>query len=355
MSTILIVDDSMSARETMLALLDGQGYELVTANNGPDALQLADSIQPDVILLDVMMPGMNGFEVCRRIRSAPELAEVPIVLITALDDRDSLLQGIEAGADDFFTKPMDRQELLVRTRTILRLNRYRKLAEQREKLREMAGRVVAAQEGERLHISRELHDDLGQDLTLHMMDIRNLQADLSLPREDLSARLDVLYGQSSEIFGKIRRLARDLRPPVLDTLGLRLAFESYCNEFTGHTHLPVSLEFGQVLSAFPDVYNITLYRVLQEALNNVAKHAQAGHVWVELVEEDGMITLTVEDDGRGLQVGEGNKNGIGIKVMKERLALVGGNLVVRSASTGGTVLSASLPMRAVKTEDKEEG
>ena len=351
MSTILLIDDSPSALETLLATLDGQGYQLVTAQNGPEALQLAGRIRPDVILLDVMMPGMDGFEVCRRIRSTPELAEVPIVLLTALDDHDSLLKGLEAGADDFFSKPIDRKELLVRVRTITRLNRYRTLAEQRERLSEMAERVVTAQEEERLRISRELHDDLGQALTTHLLAIRNLQSDLSIPVVKLFESLENLHQQSYEIFVKIRRLAHDLRPPVLDTLGLKLSLETYCREFTNRTQLPITLEIDASLPELIDAYNVILYRVLQEALTNIAKHAQASRVWVELNVEEDTVNLIVQDNGRGLQPGE-NK-GIGITGMQERLSLVGGRLHLHSPSEGGTILSASLPVKTHQSTETE--
>ena len=110
MSTILIVDDEPSARETLTAMLEGQGYQLELAINGFEALQTAERIRPDLILLDVMMPGMDGFETCRRLRSTPQLAEVPIIILTALDNHASLMKGIESGADDFLSKPVERRE-----------------------------------------------------------------------------------------------------------------------------------------------------------------------------------------------------------------------------------------------------
>ena len=351
MSTILIVDDAPSALETLLSVLDGQGYQLATAQNGSEALQRATQIKPDMVLLDVMMPGMDGFEVCRRLRATPELAEVPIILLTALDDHDSLLKGLEAGADDFLTKPIDRRELLTRVRTITRLNRYRILAEQREKLSDMAEGVVTAQEEERLRISRELHDDLGQALTTHLLAIRNLQSDLSIPAVELFERLENLHQQAYEIFVKIRRLAHDLRPPVLDTLGLKLSLETYCREFTNRTHLPIMLEIDSELPELIDPYNVILYRVLQEALTNIAKHAQASRVWVELNVEEDTVHLIVQDNGRGLQSPE-NK-GIGITGMEERLSLVGGKLRLYSPAEGGTILSASLPIRTHPATEAE--
>ena len=131
-STVLIVDDEPVGRDTLEALLFNQGYHLAFASNGVEALAKTAELTPDLVLLDVMMPGMDGFEVCRRLRADPVLAEVPVVLVTALDDSDSRLRGIKAGADDFVTKPYNRAELRARVRTITRLNRYRRL---------LAGRV----------------------------------------------------------------------------------------------------------------------------------------------------------------------------------------------------------------------
>ena len=350
MSKILIVDDDPSARQTVVALLENENYELELVEDGFQALQVLGKLQPDLILLDVMMSGMDGFEVCRRIRATPKFAEVPIILITALDDRRSLVQGIESGADDFISKPIDRQELITRVRTITRLNRYRIMLEQRENLKELAERLVTAQEDERLRISRELHDDLGQALTTHMISLRNLQDDLTVPVAELFNSLQALYEQSYEIFVKIRRLAHDLRPPVLDTLGLQLALETYTKEFTNRTHIPVILEIEPALATLSDVHNIILYRVLQEALANIAKHAHASRVWVELVTDEGHIHLIVQDNGRGLQLNDNHAPGIGITGMRERLSLAGGKLLFHSPAEGGTILSASLPLNTMRKE-----
>ena len=121
---VLVVDDEASVRVTIEAMLAMEDYELHFAENGLQALAAAAEILPDIILLDVMMPGLNGFEVCMKIRSMPNLAEVPIVLVTALDDRESRMAGIKAGADDFVTKPFDSHELRLRVQNMTRLNRY---------------------------------------------------------------------------------------------------------------------------------------------------------------------------------------------------------------------------------------
>jgi putative two-component system response regulator len=126
-SLILIVDDEPSGRRALESLLLGQGYGLAFACNGSEGLSLARRLEPDLIVLDVMMPEMDGLEYLRVIRGNPRLAEIPIILVTALDDRSSRLAGLEAGADDYITKPFDRIELRTRIRTIVRLNRFRKL------------------------------------------------------------------------------------------------------------------------------------------------------------------------------------------------------------------------------------
>lgn len=152
LSTILIVDDELGGRKNLEGLLIGHGYNLAFAENGPEALAKASELLPDLILLDVMMPGMDGFEVCQRLRSDSLLAEVPILMVTALDDRSFRLKGIEAGADDFISKPFDRTELRTRVKSILRLNRYRSLLLERikfERLFELSpnGVVIVNAEG----------------------------------------------------------------------------------------------------------------------------------------------------------------------------------------------------------------
>jgi PAS domain S-box-containing protein len=152
-STILIVDDDEDARDVLRRMLSKEGYNLALAVDGTEALAKVAELIPDLILLDVMMPDIDGFEVCQRLRVDPLLGEVPIIMVTALHDRQSRLKGIEAGADDFITKPFDRNELQTRIRTITRLNRYRQLYQERvqrqqaeEELRRTAERLKVLHE-----------------------------------------------------------------------------------------------------------------------------------------------------------------------------------------------------------------
>jgi two-component system cell cycle response regulator len=118
---ILVVDDIESNVRLLEAKLSAEYFEVLTAYDGPTALAIAGSERPDIILLDVMMPGMDGFQVCRRLKEDPTTRHVPVVLVTALDGRADRVAGLEAGADDFLTKPIDDVMLMARVRSLTRL------------------------------------------------------------------------------------------------------------------------------------------------------------------------------------------------------------------------------------------
>src|SRR5271170_6553750 len=118
---VLVVDDILSNVKLLEAKLSAEYFEVVTASNGIEALAKIEETDPDIVLLDVMMPGMDGFEVCRRIKSDPKTAHVPVVMVTALDQPSDRVTGLEAGADDFLTKPVDDAALFARVRSLVRL------------------------------------------------------------------------------------------------------------------------------------------------------------------------------------------------------------------------------------------
>jgi putative two-component system response regulator len=116
---VLVVDDNPPSRMTAVALLSVEGYAVIEASDGPQALTRVNQESPDIILLDVSMPGMDGFEVCRELKRNRKTRLIPIVFVTALDDRRARLQGIEAGGDDFLTKPFDQLQLSARVRSLV--------------------------------------------------------------------------------------------------------------------------------------------------------------------------------------------------------------------------------------------
>jgi putative two-component system response regulator len=134
--SILVIDDEPSIREVLGSILREEGYHIDFAESGPDGYEKAQELIPDIVLLDVMMPGMDGFEVCRKIRNEPLVGQVPIVMLTALGDNESKIKGIESGADDFIPKPFNIIELVAKVNNITKLHRFRDNLSDREDLRQ---------------------------------------------------------------------------------------------------------------------------------------------------------------------------------------------------------------------------
>lgn len=122
---ILVVDDDARNVRVLKAMLNAEGHATVSAGTGQEALQMAEKEIPGLILLDVMMPDMNGFEVVEKLKALPATCNIPIIMVTALDDRESRLYALQAGADEFISKPVDRTELALRIKNILALQEYR--------------------------------------------------------------------------------------------------------------------------------------------------------------------------------------------------------------------------------------
>jgi len=217
----------------------------------------------------------------------------------------------------------------------------RKRAEERS-LR-LARQLVSAQEEERRHISRELHDELGQALTFLRIQLGLMQNDLGPQSESFLKRMSEAVVLTDATIERMRVLAQDLRPPGLDAVGLNLTLEGFCRTFARRTGLSVDYT-GEELRALPEAANISFYRYLQEALTNVAKHAHASHIQVKLSRDNGEISLSVEDDGRGFcRQAQESSSGLGLLGVRERLESLGARLEIESWPGQGTRLSALMP------------
>ena len=188
--------------------------------------------------------------------------------------------------------------------------------------------LLRAQEEERRRIARELHDQAGQSLTA-------LKIELDLEgRNEASARV-------ADVLAQIRNVSELLRPRALDDLGLVPALRALVDDFSRRTQIPVAMEADDLSGWSPEAA-LTLYRVAQEALTNVARHSGAKRAWVRLVREGAACRLVIEDDGRGL--GNGHKPHLGLMGMRERVTAAGGTLRLETASKGGLRVEADLPM-----------
>lgn len=212
--------------------------------------------------------------------------------------------------------------------------------------RALAARILSAQEAERVRISRELHDDTGQALTLILVRlqlIENLTRDPDVRRELAELRelvVDTLDG--------VRRLAVQLGPSILEDLGLRSGLEWLADRVREETGLHVDLDLRCDDARIPSTVAIAVFRVAQEALTNVVRHAHASRIDLRLDDTDGALTLEVADDGAGFAVDEARSRptaSVGLFGMAERVALVGGTLEIQSRNGTGTRVALRVPVR----------
>jgi len=220
----------------------------------------------------------------------------------------------------------------------------RKLAE--ATLASMRGRLIEAQEQERTRIARELHDDINQRIAMLSIKLKRLQQDCSpnLPPE-IRGRMDELHKQACEIGRDIQSLSHELHSSKLEYLGIVVAMRSFCKEFGEQQKVKVDFEAKGVPSPLPSDISLCLFRVLQEALHNAAKHGRVGHVAVRLWEAADEVHLTVTDAGAGFD-SEAVKSsrGLGLISMEERLKLMKGSLSIASQLKRGTTIHAHVPL-----------
>lgn len=220
------------------------------------------------------------------------------------------------------------------------------IAENTQELRKLSQRIIEAQEEERQRVARELHDQSGQSLTTMLVRLRLLERS----EDAAQARLHVqeLRKLTAQALEEIRRIALELRPKILEDLGLCEALAWRADELNASAAVRASLQTSGMDHRLSRELELALYRVAQEALTNIARHAQAKTAQVSLRQVAGQVTLSIVDDGAGFDAEAvlAHPSGLGLAGMRERLALVGGSLQVQSTPGQGTVLIASAPATA---------
>lgn len=216
-------------------------------------------------------------------------------------------------------------------------------------LRELTARLHEIREEERMHMAHEIHDELGQRLTVLKMDIswlnRKLITEDEMAKEKIKNTLTLLDGTIKIV----RKIATDLRPGILDDLGLIPALEWQSKEFEVWSGINASFHSNMSEITLPALVSTSLFRIFQESLTNVARHAEARHIDSELLVKEDEITLTIIDDGRGFDTSAlGNKKTLGIMGMKERTMGIGGEYTIKSSPGKGTVVSVQIPYKKDK-------
>jgi signal transduction histidine kinase len=344
---ILLVDDepkSLFALQQLLATLE---QDLMIAQSGEEALRLALRNDFAVILLDVRMPGIDGFETARLIRSRERSRLTPIIFLTAAaDEMGSMFRGYEVGAVDYLMKPVVPDVLKSKVSVFVELHRKtERLRESEDKLRRLAAHLISVREEERAHIAREIHDELGQVLTGLKMEVTWLAR--RLKDAALIEKTDSMCKLIDSSVQTVRKIATGLRPEMLDDMGLVAAVGWQAKEFQKRTGIRARVKLPPE-TAKPDIdIATTMFRIFQEILTNVARHSRATRIDVELDIAEDKVTLEVADNGVGIaQADLDGRKSLGLLGMHERALLFGGEVKITGADGEGTRVRVSIPTKA---------
>jgi len=368
---VLIVDDDpallQALPETVRTRLNGMIVE--TADSAKAALGRIATVEYDAIISDIKMPGMDGLALLQEI--GQRWPETPTLLITGHGEHELAVQALRGGAYDFIQKPIERDYFLaslqraIQVRQLRRqvaeqqaaLARYTKELEQhREELRRLTATLLQVQEEERRRLSCELHDDLNQKLAVLVMEVDALErqaaaearpaggAPSSAPPGGVRAALRALRSRVVELSDDVRGLAYRLHPSILDHLGLAIALQSYVEEFAKRERIRVTFTHRNVPETLPPAIATCLYRVAQEALRNVAKHAHAKRAAMTIWKSGTSLHLSVKDSGIGFDPDE--RRGLGLVSMQERVRAVEGTLAIKSKPGNGTQIEVVVPVPA---------
>ncbi|NJD24784.1 MAG: PAS domain S-box protein [Betaproteobacteria bacterium] len=222
------------------------------------------------------------------------------------------------------------------------LSQQEALRQSRERLRELAAYINTLREEQRSRIARELHDVVGGMLTSMKLDIQRISRRTQDP--ELKAIVGDLLHLAQESIQTVRTISEDLRPGALDHLGLGAALQAMLRQFSERTEVVSHLHRGGFDAQLPQAQATAAYRICQEALTNIARHADATHVVVRLTNGEGWLTVEIEDNGRGLVSLTPTGKSIGLVSMAERAREFGGNLASRPGATGGTCLILRMPL-----------
>jgi signal transduction histidine kinase len=343
---ILLVDDEPKSLYALQELLSTLGENLMVAQSGEEALRLALRNDFAVILLDVRMPGMDGFETAKLVRNRERSRATPIIFLTAAaDDMTSMFRGYEVGAVDYLMKPVVPEILKSKVAVFLELHRKsERLRESEDKLRRLAAHLISVREEERAHIAREIHDELGQVLTGLKMEVTWLAK--RLHEQPLLEKTDSMCKLIDSTVQTVRKIATGLRPEMLDDMGLVAAIGWQAKEFQKRTGIRCRAKLPAEGTKLDMDVSTTAFRIFQEILTNVARHSRATRVDIELEADAERVRLQVADNGVGIAEAELNgRKSLGLLGMHERALLFGGEVSIAGAPGHGTRVSVVIPTR----------
>lgn len=361
---LLVVDDVQTNVLLLKALLGKEGYGILVANNGQEALEVIRNENPDLILLDVMMPGMDGFEVAERLKSEEYRCEIPIIFLTALDDTQSIVNGFKLGVGDFISKPFRKEELMVRIKHQLSLVAARRIIEEKnEELR----KTIAGRDKMYSVIAHDLRSPMASMKMLLNTIMMSVEKDKIDP--DIFDMLEMSNKTSEEVFSLLDNLLKWTKsqlgkltviPQKLDISGLADGVVEVMNSVAEVKHIKLIRTDHESFFVYVDIEMIK--SVLRNLISNAVKFSNPdSEIKVGIKAEDGKVIVSVTDSGKGIKKEDQHKllkdsthfttygtnseegSGLGLLLCRDFARKNGGELWFESEENLGSVFSFSLP------------
>lgn len=361
---LLVVDDVQTNVLLLKALLGKEGYGILVANNGQEALEVIRNENPDLILLDVMMPGMDGFEVAERLKSEEFRCEIPIIFLTALDDTQSIVNGFKLGVGDFISKPFRKEELMVRIKHQLSLVAARRIIEEKnEELR----KTIAGRDKMYSVIAHDLRSPMASMKMLLNTIMMSVEKDKIDP--DIFDMFEMSNKTSEEVFSLLDNLLKWTKsqlgkltviPQKLDISGLADGVVEVMNSVAEVKHIKLIRTDHESFFVYVDIEMIK--SILRNLISNAVKFSNPdSEIKVGIKAEDGKVIVSVTDSGKGIKKEDQHKllkdsthfttygtnseegSGLGLLLCRDFARKNGGELWFESEENLGSVFSFSLP------------
>jgi signal transduction histidine kinase len=346
---ILMVDDQPGKLITYEAILNELGENLIKARSGKEALDHLLRADIAIVLMDVSMPELDGFELADMIRQHPRFQKIAIIFISAvhLTDLDRL-NAYQRGAVDYISVPIVPELLRAKVRVFADLHRKTHQLEMLNRdLRSLSARLLAMQDEERRRIARDLHDGIGPLIAALSMN----NGLLAQQTKTLGPEVGDVLQQNNQLVEQLsketRTISHLLHPPLLDEIGLLPAIRMFAEGFAERSSVKVDVELSPEIGRLPPNVEISVFRIVQECLTNVYRHSgsKTARIKIEPSQEK-LLTVEVCDEGKGMPRTNGapastaSNHGVGLSGMRERLRELGGTLDIRSSESGTTVIAA---------------
>jgi signal transduction histidine kinase len=346
---ILMVDDQPAKLLSYEVMLEELGENLLKASSGREALEMLLKTDVAVVLMDVSMPELDGFQLAEMIREHPRFQKIAIIFISAvhLTDLDRL-KGYQRGAVDYISVPVIPDLLRAKVSVFAELHRQaRQLEVLNQELRRLSHSLMTAQDEERRRISRELHDGLGQDLTAVKMMLGGLVQPNQLKDSTENKTIAEVLSMMDSAIEQVRTMSHLLHPPLLDEMGLLSALRWYTEGFAKRSGVETVLDLPKNFPRLEPEIEMAIFKIVQESLTNVFRHAEARQAVVQLEERDGCALVSIEDNGKGIGSGaeelHPNSYGIGVIGIKQRAAEYDGQVTLRNTGSG-TRVEVKIPL-----------